>query len=137
MVSNSLLFIDRPFSSMVWVEIYHYSDVSTAFCRFQTSEKNFAAPLEITLSQIISAHLCMLNFTLINQFSAIVVYQSFGWLSFRENDPSNQNIFTRVFREVVEIDDVKNNPLCTERRIKGKDIHTVLCDLVMLLVCSL
>jgi len=39
---------------------------------------------------------------------------------YRETDAENQQIVVRLLREVKEIADVKNNALCTDRRIRGK-----------------
>jgi len=38
---------------------------------------------------------------------------------FRETDEENQAICALLLREVSEVNEVKTNPLCTERRIKG------------------
>jgi len=47
----------------------------------------------------------------VNPFAAII---------YRETDAENQQIVVRLLREVKEIADVKNNALCTDRRIRGK-----------------
>ena len=37
----------------------------------------------------------------------------------RENEPPNQTVVTTILKEVKEIDQIKNDSLCTERRILG------------------
>jgi len=39
---------------------------------------------------------------------------------FRENEAPNQAIFTTLMKEIMEVDQIKNDPLCTERRVVGK-----------------
>ena len=38
----------------------------------------------------------------------------------RENEPPNQAVLTTVLKEVKEVEQIKNDSLCSERRILGK-----------------
>ena len=54
-----------------------------------------------------------------NDFEVLQFTFIYTLYSNRENEPPNQEVARRLLKEVQEVEHVKNDSLCTERRIFG------------------